>query len=96
MSTFPPKLLREMAVLLGATEYVWEHREGAEDALAWMRRIEGSLEREPWANGKHSGDCTKTAHMCSRCFIENYERQADALLASEEFGFVVGDFPEWE
>ena len=92
---FPPRLLREMAVLIGATEYMFENST-AERSLAFMRQIESSLDNEPWANGKHSGDCTKTAHTCSRCFIENYEEQADKLLASEDFGFVAGDFPEWE
>ena len=93
--TFPPLLLREMALLIGATHYMWESKT-AEEALAWMRRIESSLDEEPWANGKHSGDCTQTAHTCARCFIEDFERQADELLSSEDFGFVAGDFPEWE
>jgi hypothetical protein len=41
-----------MALLIGATHYMWESKT-AEEALAWMRRIESSLDEEPWANGKH-------------------------------------------
>lgn len=92
---FPARLLRETGLLIAAAEYAWEHTEGAEGALAWMRRMESGLDEEPWKDGKHSGDCTKTAHTCSRCFIESYERKAAEMLKSDDFGFSEDDFPEW-
>jgi hypothetical protein len=64
---------REAAMLLLASDYVDEHPD-AESALAWARKVEHSLLREPWAEGKHSGDCTKTAYTCSRCMVEDYEK----------------------
>jgi hypothetical protein len=44
-------------------------------ALAHAHRIYLSLEKEPWKDGKHSGDCTKTPYTCSRCMVEEYEAE---------------------
>lgn len=93
--TFPPRLLRETALLIAAAEYAWEHVAGAEDALAWMRRYETALNEEPWVDGKHCGDCTKQPMSCARCFIESYEEKAAEMLASDDFGFSPDDFQEW-
>lgn len=35
-----------------------------------------AMDAEPWANGKHSGDCTKECHTCARCLCEKYLTKA--------------------
>lgn len=78
--------VRELALLLIAADSVAAGDcTGAEHGLAHAIRIEDSLETEPWAEGRHSGDCTKTAHTCNRCVIEKYEETARRILASDEF-----------
>lgn len=47
-----------------------------ERAIAYARGIEAALDEEPWADGKHCGDCTKDAHTCARCLVEQAERDA--------------------
>lgn len=69
-----PETVRASALLLMAADFVFEHHGDAESGLAWARKIENSVENDPlWAEGMHSGDCTKQPHTCSRCFLENYE-----------------------
>ena len=47
-----------------------------EEAVSFIRRIEKSLDEEPWADGKHEGDCTKQPMTCIRCMIEGAEDEA--------------------
>ena len=47
-----------------------------EEAVAFVRRQEAALDEEPWANGKHHGDCTKQPETCTRCMFEDAEKEA--------------------
>jgi hypothetical protein len=74
-----PSNVREAALcLLAADALLADDARTAEAALSWTRRLEQALDEEPWADGKHSGDCTKTAHTCTRCVIEELEGEARA------------------
>lgn len=53
----------------------------ADEAVVFARRTLVALNLEPWANGKHGGDCTKEPHSCARCHVE--EAQATAALMYE-------------
>lgn len=71
--------VRDAAVCLIAAETVLGDELSAEAALTQVRRIESALDEEPWANGQHSGDCTKRAHTCIRCMFERAEARAREL-----------------
>jgi len=72
---------REAAVCLLAAENAMCDDMTAEEAIAHARRgvIYMDSEDSIWKDGQHSGDCTKTAHTCLRCMVEEAEALADWL-----------------
>ena len=53
--------------------------------LAWAREV-----FDRYRDAEHSGDCTKQAHTCGRCLVEDALSHADADLAAlRASGFVV-------
>ena len=63
-----------------------------EHTTAWVYRMDNDPD-SPWLDGRHCGDCTKTAHTCVRCLYENAlewvdkfwdnERASDYVLRNE-------------
>lgn len=47
-----------------------------EQAVAFSRRLEAGLDEDPWSDGRHCGDCTSQPMTCTRCLIEDAEREA--------------------
>src|ERR1051326_7277 len=42
-----------------------------------------SLETEKfWAGGKHNGDCTNEPFTCNRCLVEDFYKEADAVVTA--------------
>lgn len=69
-----------IAGLLFSMENSKAEDEKIEVGLPLWANVSDSLDREPWKNARHSGDCTKEAHTCNRCVFEEYLKRADALL----------------
>jgi hypothetical protein len=79
----PDLRLREAALLLAAADSILiEDHSRAEDALAFTRRWEDTACEE------HAGDCTDQPYTCLACVLEEYERAATRMDASDE------DIPE--
>jgi hypothetical protein len=38
------------------------------------------LDKPPWDNGQHCGDCTKVPTRCFRCLVEDVEKLAQRLF----------------
>lgn len=76
---------REAAVaLLAADALISEDFYKAEAALNWARNLEHAVDTDPmWAKGRHEGDCTKTAHTCCRCVLEEFEAKAEKIWRDE-------------
>lgn len=78
--------VRHIAMLLFAADSVaaQDFRESTA-ALKHAYRYFRTVDTDPmWANGRHEGDCTKTAHTCGRCLVEHFEQKARELLEENE------------
>ena len=53
--------------------------------VSWKR----ALLFEPYADGKHCGDCTKEPHTCMRCLVGDYYGQADEIIKFQDSRGVV-------
>lgn len=79
------RAVREAAILLLAANAVMMHDCATSgDAFVYAIRHAEAVETDPlWARGRHSGDCTKEAHSCLRCQIEEQEENVWLWLGDE-------------
>jgi hypothetical protein len=68
---------REAAIVLAAVDSILCDDMDAERAISFARRWFSAMDDDAeWANGRHSGDCTKQPHSCIRCQAEEYIAEA--------------------
>jgi len=42
----------------------------------WIKHLQ-ALQEDPWANGRHYGDCTQVPMSCFRCIVDEYYERAE-------------------
>lgn len=85
MDTYRPseENFTDVAKLLCAIDTVLCDEMALEDAVRQSHRVWTALDEEPWADGHHSGDCTKKPYTCMRCVIERHEAKAREMWDNE-------------
>ena len=78
------------AILCDIWEYSGEDPEvDMERAREFWDRCLFALEKEPWKDGKHAGDCMNAPMDCKQCFVRDKRMEARSLLkALNDLGFL--------
>ena len=81
------EVLEKISFALFYADYTWEHGVPMDRLEECMPKVlerwniyKESLNKPPWSNDRHSGDCTKEPIACKRCIIEEYRDPARLIM----------------
>lgn len=81
------EVLEKISFALFYSDYIWENNvpidkmeEYIPNALERWNIYKKSLNKPPWSNGRHSGDCTDEPIACKRCIVEEFRSPARMIM----------------